>query len=105
MNDIFHDLIYSGTHNEFLAELTQSVRQRVAAFRRVQFSGAGRLSGSFREHGQVVDAIQKANGDAASSAMRDHISIVRDAYQTLVPEVISLRRSGNGQGISVVISD
>ena len=89
MNDVFHDLIYSGAHNGYLAELTISVRQRVAAFRRVQFSGAGRLAGSFREHGLVVEAIQRGDGEGAAAAMREHILTVRDAYQTLVPDVIS----------------
>ncbi|MBX2806403.1 MAG: GntR family transcriptional regulator [Hyphomicrobiales bacterium] len=99
-NDIFHDLIYSGAHNKFLAELTISVRQRVAAFRRVQFSGAGRLAGSHQEHGIVVNAIQRGDGMGASEAMREHISTVRDAYQTLVPDVISLDRRAEDDRIA-----
>ena len=34
MNDAFHDRIYAGSHNTFLADMTASVRQRVAPFRR-----------------------------------------------------------------------
>jgi DNA-binding GntR family transcriptional regulator len=100
MNDVFHDLIYSGAHNRFLAELTISVRQRVAAFRRVQFSGAGRLAGSHQEHGLVVTAIQRGDGAAASDAMREHIFTVRDAYQTLVPDIISLDPSADDERIA-----
>ncbi len=104
-NDVFHDLIYAGAHNEFLAELTVSVRQRVAAFRRVQFSGAGRLAGSHEEHGRVVEAILKHDGPGAASAMREHISTVRDAYQTLVPEVLALRRPDAGATMSAATPD
>lgn len=93
LNDVFHDCIYEGSHNSFLAELTISVRQRVAAFRRVQFSGVGRLAGSHREHGLVVAAILKADPEAAAAAMRDHIFTVRDAYQTLVPDAIDFNLS------------
>lgn len=93
LNDVFHDRIYAGSHNSFLAELTVSVRQRVAAFRRVQFSGVGRLEGSHREHGLVVDAILTHDPEAAAAAMRDHIFTVRDAYQTLVPDAIDFNLS------------
>ncbi len=100
LNDVFHDLIYSGSHNEYLAELTISVRQRVAAFRRVQFSGTGRLPKSFHEHGLVVAAILKGDAAAAASAMRSHIFTVRDAYETLVPEAIDFSLSHHNGSIA-----
>jgi DNA-binding GntR family transcriptional regulator len=84
-NLAFHDLIYSGSHNAYLTELTLGVRKRLAPFRQAQFDGPGRLLGSHREHGAIVTAILSGDGDAASGAMRAHISVVRDAYVTLVP--------------------
>ena len=83
---MFHDAIYIGTHNTYLAELTLSVRKRLAPFRRVQFFGAGRIVSSQDEHGKVVDAILRGSEDEAAEAMRAHIRVVREAYETLVPE-------------------
>jgi DNA-binding GntR family transcriptional regulator len=105
LNDVFHDLIYAGAHNQFLAELTISVRQRVAAFRRVQFSGAGRLGLSYEEHGRVVKAIQAKAPDLAASAMREHILTVREAYQTLVPETMTLDSALGASGLAASPSD
>ncbi len=85
-NLVFHDAIYTGTHNSYLAELTQTVRKRLAPFRRVQFFGAGRLGSSHDEHGKVVDAIARGAAEEAAEAMRAHIRVVREAYETLVPE-------------------
>jgi DNA-binding GntR family transcriptional regulator len=83
MNDDFHDLIYAGSHNGFLAEMTASVRQRVAPFRRAQFSHGGRLRLSHEEHERVVRAILARDGAAAGAAMLAHIRVVRSAFTEL----------------------
>lgn len=85
-NLVFHDAIYLGAHNSYLAELTQTVRKRLAPFRRVQFFGPGRLASSHVEHGKVVEAIARGAPEQAADAMRAHIRVVREAYETLVPE-------------------
>lgn len=82
----FHDAIYAGTHNRYLAETTGSVRKRLAPFRRAQFSGDNRPALSHAEHARVVATIVTGDGDAAAEAMRAHISVVRDAYVTLMPD-------------------
>jgi DNA-binding GntR family transcriptional regulator len=84
-NLAFHDLIYAGSHNAYLTEMTLGVRKRLAPFRQAQFDGPGRLLGSHREHGVIVAAILSGDADGASSAMRAHIGVVRDAYVTLMP--------------------
>ncbi len=83
-NDAFHNMIYEGAHNGYLSELTLSTRQRVQPFRRAQFEALGRLAKSHAEHGAVVEAIMRGDQPAAELAMRQHISIVEDAYQRLV---------------------
>jgi DNA-binding GntR family transcriptional regulator len=83
MNDHFHDLIYAGSHNGFLAEMTVNVRQRVAPFRRAQFSHGGRLELSHAEHERVVGAIMARDGVAAADAMLAHIRVVRTAFGEL----------------------
>ena len=76
----FHMAIYAGSHNTYLAELTDATRARIAPFSRAQFRGVGRLPKSYREHQLVVEAILRGDRDGAVAAMRDHIEMVRDAY-------------------------
>jgi DNA-binding GntR family transcriptional regulator len=83
-NDLFHTSIYEGAHNSYLNEITRSTRQRLQPFRRAQFGALGRLAKSHAEHGAVVEAIMRGDRQAAELAMRQHISIVEDAYQRLV---------------------
>ena len=80
----FHDTIYKGTHNGYLAELTLSVRQRVAPFRKAQFEGLGRLTKSHQEHERVVRAILRGDAETAATEMRTHIVVVRDAVDDVV---------------------
>ena len=82
-NDVFHGLIYTGTGNTFLAEITRATRVRVSPFRRAQFRASGRLLQSNHEHGIVVQAILRGDRQGASEAMRDHIMLVRDAVRTV----------------------
>lgn len=82
-NERFHAMIYAGTHNSYLAEITLLTRARVSPFRRAQFGQPGRVAESHREHSLVVDAIMARDRAAATEHMRLHIDIVRDAYQKL----------------------
>jgi DNA-binding GntR family transcriptional regulator len=90
-NNRFHEAIYAGAHNAFLAEVAVTVRKRCAPFRRAQFETLGRLSKSHSEHGVVVTAIQRGDAEGAARAMRAHIAVVRDAVDAVAGDAI--RRS------------
>ena len=81
VNEAFHASIYTGTHNNYLAEITLSTRARVHPFRRAQFRNIGRLAKSHIEHDRVVQAILRGEYAIAASAMYAHIVIVRDEYE------------------------
>jgi DNA-binding GntR family transcriptional regulator len=82
-NSRFHEAIYRGAHNLFLAEMTLSVRQRLAPFRHAQFETLGRLAKSHAEHDRVTQAIQRGDGDGAAREMRAHLAIVRHEVEGL----------------------
>src|SRR5437763_1961243 len=77
INEAFHSTIYSGAHNDYLAQLTQATRVRVRPFRRAQFRNLGRLAKSHTEHDLILAAILRGDREAAGRAMRDHIMTVR----------------------------
>ena len=88
-NSRFHEAIYKGAHNLFLAEMALSVRKRLLPFRRAQFETLGRLAKSHFEHGRVTLAIQRGDAEGAARDMRAHLAIVRDQVDvvTRVPQV------------------
>jgi DNA-binding GntR family transcriptional regulator len=83
LNDAFHDAIYNGSHNGFLAETTRQVRYRLSPFRTVQLEGPGRAAHSFDEHEKIVAAFERGDAAAAETEMRVHLGIVRDSVDEI----------------------
>jgi DNA-binding GntR family transcriptional regulator len=81
VNESFHNAIYAGSQNAYIAEITLSTRVRVQPFRRAQFRNLGRLAKSHAEHDRVVVAIMRGDRTGAAAAMRAHIELVRDEYE------------------------
>ncbi|WP_454633322.1 GntR family transcriptional regulator [Bradyrhizobium cenepequi] len=81
VNERFHNTIYAGSHNDYIAEMTLATRVRVQPFRRAQFRNLGRLAKSHAEHDRVVVAILRGDKTGAASAMRAHITLVRGEYE------------------------
>jgi DNA-binding GntR family transcriptional regulator len=80
-NERFHNAVYAGSHNDYLAELTLATRERLSPFRRAQFRAEGRLALSHAEHDRVVAAILRGDRAAAAAEMRAHISTVEVAWE------------------------
>jgi DNA-binding GntR family transcriptional regulator len=81
VNERFHNTIYAGSQNAYVAEMTLATRVRVQPFRRAQFRNLGRLAKSHAEHDRIVVAILRGDKAGASAAMRDHIELVRGEYE------------------------
>ena len=81
VNERFHNTIYAGSQNGYIAEITLATRVRVQPFRRAQFRNLGRLAKSHAEHDRVVVAILRGDRRGAAAAMRAHIELVRDEYE------------------------
>ena len=87
VNERFHNTIYTGSQNAYIAEMTLATRVRVQPFRRAQFRNLGRLAKSHAEHDRVVVAILRGDRDGAAKAMRDHIVTVSEEYWTYAQAV------------------
>jgi DNA-binding GntR family transcriptional regulator len=81
VNEAFHNAIYNGSQNTYIAEMTLATRVRVQPFRRAQFRNLGRLAKSHAEHDRVVVAIMRGDRVGSATAMRDHIQTVRGEYE------------------------
>lgn len=73
-NNRFHEAIYQGGRNDYLAGQAMTIRRRLQSYRRYPFRRAGGLQRSFTGHQLVVDAILAGDDEAAAAAMRDHVT-------------------------------
>ena len=87
VNERFHNTIYAGSQNGYIAEMTLATRVRVQPFRRAQFRNLGRLAKSQVEHDRIVMAIVRGDRVGAAAAMRAHIELVRGEYEVYAVSV------------------
>ncbi|MGD9632834.1 MAG: GntR family transcriptional regulator [Pirellulales bacterium] len=83
-NEAFHDVIYRGCQNGFLAEQARALRRRLQGYRRLQLRFPKRIRDSYDEHQAIVDAIISADEVKAEEQIRDHILIQGERFTDLV---------------------
>jgi DNA-binding GntR family transcriptional regulator len=72
-NTEFHTMIYSGTHNEDIEGLAETLRLKLAPFRKTQLQSTDRMTRSNEEHTAIVNAIIVKDSQAAERALRRHL--------------------------------
>ncbi|UIY32021.1 FCD domain-containing protein (plasmid) [Neorhizobium galegae] len=82
INTRFHSLLFQGSHNSDLIAAAQTLRLKLAPFRKYQLKDKGRLKRSCSEHQQIVDAILDQDAKAVENALRRHL--VSAAQEVLV---------------------
>lgn len=90
-NRRFHKQIHLASHNRFLVQQLDLVHRHMALLATTSLAEAGRGEAALAEHDDIVTAIANRDGDAASTAVKNHISkayetrLKRDA-KAMVPE-------------------
>jgi len=75
-NGEFHSAILRAAHNTALMEQTELLDKRLSPYRRFITFRPGRIETALREHEAIYNAILARDGDAAASAMRDHVRVL-----------------------------
>lgn len=86
-NTHFHEAIYRASHNSYGAQQTMFLRNRLGPYRRFQLRRNNRPAESFREHGEILDAIAKGDAARAEQATRAHIDVQGSNFAALVSQV------------------
>lgn len=90
-NVAFHEALYSGGGNAYLAELAGATRRRLAPFRAAQLGDGARLLASHAEHGGIVDAILAGDEVAAAAATRAHLAATEGAWGVMAGRPVPAR--------------
>ncbi|TCS63402.1 GntR family transcriptional regulator [Varunaivibrio sulfuroxidans] len=80
----FHETIYGGAHNGYLADQTRALRNRLAPYRRLQLRQHNRLHASFGEHAEILDAIVSGDDACAEKLMQKHLTVQGDMFNDLI---------------------
>lgn len=83
-NVCFHECIYQGSRNTYLADQTRTLRNRLAPYRRLQLLQRQRLSGSFAEHRQILDAICDGDEVRAKKLLSEHVTVQSGSFTDFI---------------------
>jgi DNA-binding GntR family transcriptional regulator len=87
-----HDVIYEGSHNEFLVETAQSVRTCLCAYRRYLARMHLPVKTSYEENSNLVDAIVRGDSTESEKWMRHHTELRREEMEDLITMTSQLRK-------------
>jgi DNA-binding GntR family transcriptional regulator len=82
-NIAFHQALYDGAANAYLAELAAATRRRLAPFRGAQLEAPDRLRISHAEHGEILQAVLRGDREGAARAVRSHLAATAAAWTLL----------------------
>jgi DNA-binding GntR family transcriptional regulator len=100
-NEAFHEQIYAGSHNSFLATQARALHRRLRPYRRLQLRVRDRLKISYDEHQGVVDAIIAGDSDRTVELLREHIMIQGQRFADLVASLHQLKNSADGDKLTL----
>jgi DNA-binding GntR family transcriptional regulator len=104
LNTTFHEAIYRASHNTYAAQQTLFLRNRLAPYRRFQLRRNNRPLESFREHGEILAAIEAGDPARAEEVTRAHINVQGSNFAALVssvpPEYLSSTSSMAKAGVA-----
>lgn len=72
-NTFFHETIYAGSRNPYLAELIRNARRQIQRYRIRDFHTKSQMSKSLKEHLQIARAIQEGDEPLAAQYMLLHV--------------------------------
>ncbi len=83
-NEQFHLRIYDAAGNSFLAAEARRLHRRLRPYRRMQLRSKGRMNQSMQEHAAILAALENADPEAASQALRVHVSVQGEKFHDLL---------------------
>lgn len=83
----FHEIVYRGSHNDYLAEQASLLRKRLAPYRRFWLTSPPRLRKSCAEHEQVAKAILACDEAEAHRSMKQHLTLQADLVNVLLEQL------------------
>ena len=87
LNVDFHELIYAGCGNRFLADQARQIRHRLKSYRRLQLRVRGRMRQSLEEHYAIIQAIVDGDSELAEKLSEQHVSVQGERFADLMAQL------------------
>ncbi|MCL1981577.1 MAG: GntR family transcriptional regulator [Clostridiales bacterium] len=74
----FHRIIAESTHNKTLVQIVEQLQEMVLRFRYIYYDNFKRAEKMPKEHGEILEAIARGDGEAARAAADVHIDRLKE---------------------------
>jgi len=86
-NTLFHEVIYAGSRNEYLAEQIRHARRRIQRYRVKDFQNKQQIARSLQDHLKIARAIQSGDEAGAWQAMHLHVPVGSSGFSEFLATV------------------
>ena len=97
-NSLFHEAIYAGSRNPYIAEQIRQARRMIQRYRLKDFQNKAQINQSLQEHLKVARAIQSGDETQAALAMLQHVPAGTTGFSEFLAKVpMSFFEAENGE--------
>lgn len=86
-NSVFHEVIYAGSRNGYLAALIRDARRLIRRYRVRDFHNKTQISRSLQDHLKIARAVQEGDEAAAAQAMLLHVPVGSTGFSEFLATV------------------
>jgi DNA-binding GntR family transcriptional regulator len=86
-NTVFHEAIYGGCRNEYLAEQIRLARRLIQRYRVKDFQTKAQIAASLEDHRRIARAIAAGDEAAAAQAMQQHVPAGTTGFSEFLAKV------------------
>jgi DNA-binding GntR family transcriptional regulator len=86
-NTVFHEAIYAGCRNEYLAEQIRLARRLIQRYRVKDFQNKAQIAASLEGHRRIAQAIKSGDEAAAAEAMLLHVPAGTTGFSEFLAKV------------------
>jgi len=84
LNKSFHELIYAGSHNQYLRQQAGALYDRLTPYRAYQLKQRDALRRASEEHEAIIEAIITGSSEEARRLLIEHVSLSNELFADLV---------------------
>lgn len=97
-NSLFHEAIYAGSRNAYLAEQIRQARRMIQRYRVKDFQNKQQIARSLQDHLKIARAIQSGDEAAAALAMQLHVPAGSSGFSEFLAMVPMAFFEADGEG-------
>jgi len=87
----FHQILFSASRNERLAQIINNLKEQIDRFRIQSFTNPARVKNVVTEHKAIIDAIKQGNAESAEKLAKAHIYEVEYNVMEMLRKQMSFR--------------